>query len=142
MSPNPLQERGERRSIWRVGPESTWTTVLPVAFIIVSLISLVILPLVVSNHRAKRRREITSVAEPARRAANGIRVGLSQELDKIIAYQVTGQHHFIDTYHSLVAKQEHDRARLSELAPQLNKDTDESLAKLIAATNAGHKRTE
>ena len=34
----------ERRSLWRVGPESTWTTILPVAFIIASLLALVILP--------------------------------------------------------------------------------------------------
>ena len=141
MSPTPSQERGERRSIWRVGPESTWTTVLPVAFIIVSLLSLVVLPLVVSNHTAKMRHEITRIAEPARRDANRIQVGLSQELDKIIAYQVTGQKHFIDTYQTLVVQQEHDRAALSRLAPLLDKDTDQSLAKLVAATKEWHNRT-
>jgi hypothetical protein len=50
--------RGYRRSIWRVGPQSTWTTVLPVVFIIVSLLSMVILPLVVRNKTAKMRNEI------------------------------------------------------------------------------------
>src|SRR3954447_1860594 len=92
----PSLHHGERRSIWRVGPESTWTTVLPVAFIIVSLISLVILPLVVSSYTAKMRREISPIAEPARRAANQVQVDLSAELDNIIAFQVTGQAQYRD----------------------------------------------
>jgi len=67
----------ERRSIWRVGPESTWTTVLPVAFIIASLISLVILPIVVAKHTARMRDEITSLAEPARRTANEVQMDVA-----------------------------------------------------------------
>jgi hypothetical protein len=62
----------ERRSVWRVGPESTWTTILPVVFIIVSLLSLVILPVVVSRKTQRMREQIASVAEPARVGANQI----------------------------------------------------------------------
>ena len=60
MTPKPHTK--DRRSIWRVGPESTWTTVLPVTFIIVSLLSLVVLPLVVAWHTARMRDEISRVA--------------------------------------------------------------------------------
>src|SRR5258707_737314 len=81
----------ERRSIWRVGSESTWTTVIPVIFIIASLLSLVVLPIVFSTRTARMRHEITTVAEPSRRAANEIQTDLSAEVDSIIAYQVTGQ---------------------------------------------------
>ena len=70
----------ERRSIWRVGPESTWTTVVPVVFIIVSLLSLSILPLVVSSKMSKQRRKIEGLAEPARQAANAIQTDLSSEV--------------------------------------------------------------
>src|SRR5512145_1007935 len=97
----------ERRSLWRVGPESTWTTVLPVTFIILSLVSLLVLPIVVANHTARMRREITRVAEPARRAANQIQVDLAAELDRIIAFQVTGQPSYRATYERLVAQQIH-----------------------------------
>src|SRR4029079_4396201 len=83
--------RVNRRSIWRVGPKSTWTTVVPVVFIILSLISIVTLPIVVRNKTRRMRNEISTVAEPARRAANEIQIDLSAELDKIIAYQFTGQ---------------------------------------------------
>ena len=54
-------------------------------FLIASLFGLVILPLVVSSHTAKMCREITLIAEPARRAANLMQVNLSSELEKVIA---------------------------------------------------------
>jgi signal transduction histidine kinase len=130
---------GERRSIWRVGPESTWTTVLPVAFIIVSLISLVILPLVVANHTAKMRTEITSYAEPARRAANQMQVDLSAELDKLIAFQVTGQAQYRNAYLQLVAEQHQYRSVLAHLAPVLDQDIDRSLNTLIVNTEKWHQ---
>jgi signal transduction histidine kinase len=128
----------ERRSIWRVGPESTWTTILPVAFIIVSLISLVILPIVVANHTARMRNEITRLAEPARRTANEVQVDLASELDKIIAYQVTGQRQFSAEYTRLVDEQAADYRTLGELGPQLNAQVGHDLAELIAQTNRWH----
>jgi signal transduction histidine kinase len=134
----PRPQRGERRSIWRVGPDSSWTTVLPVAFIIVSLISLVILPLVVSNHTAKMRREITFVAEPARRVANKMQVNLSAELDKIISFQVTGQSQFADGYAQLIVEQRNNRIVLAKLTPLLDRDTDQSLTKLMTETQKWH----
>src|SRR3954454_19241636 len=79
----------ERRSIWRVGPESTWTTVVPVVFIIVSLLSLAVLPLIFASHTKEMRDEITAVAEPSRKAAARIQSDLSTELDAVIAFQVT-----------------------------------------------------
>src|SRR5438105_5058742 len=120
MTPATTSHHGERRSIWRVGPDSTWTTVLPFAFIIVSLISLVILPLVVSNHTARMRREITGIAEPARRAANQMQVNLSAELEKIIAYQVTGQSQYRNEYAQLLAQQRQNRTQLAKLTPLLD----------------------
>jgi signal transduction histidine kinase len=134
--------RGERRSIWRVGPESTWTTILPVAFIIVSLISLVILPLVVANHTAKMRSEITRIAEPARRAANQMQVDLSAELDKIIAYQVTGQSQYRNDYLERVKEQRRNREVLARLTPLLDQSIDRSLQGLIAATDGWHEGVE
>ena len=128
----------ERRSIWRVGPESTWTTVLPVAFIITSLISLVILPLVVARHTARMRSEITSFAEPARRTASDMQVKLAAELDNIIAFQVTGQLHFRDKYISLVQVQAQDYRALAKLTPKLDEQVDRDFAALIAQTNRWH----
>jgi nitrogen-specific signal transduction histidine kinase len=132
------KQRSERRSIWRVGPESTWTTVLPVTFIIASLLSLVILPIVVSNHTARMRSEIVRVAEPARREANAIQVDLSAELDKIIAFQVTGQNQYRDAYFGLIAHHEENRRALEKLAPQLGPDLAHDLGLLVNASNRWH----
>ncbi|HKO57276.1 MAG TPA: hypothetical protein VJ276_15475, partial [Thermoanaerobaculia bacterium] len=128
----------DRRSIWRVGPESTWTTVLPVTFIIVSLLSLVILPFVVSRHTATKRNEITRIAEPARRSANQIQINLSNELDKIIAWQVTGQKNYRDDYYRLVSEEEANRKRVMELGPTLSEDIGHDLDALFAQMARWH----
>lgn len=129
---------GERRSIWRVGPDSTWTTVLPVVFIIISLVSLVVLPIVVANHTSKMRREITTVAEPARRAANEAQMDLAGELDKIIAYQVTGQSQYRDDYLRFVAREGRDYDVLNKLSSSLGAPVARGLNVLGAQMKAWH----
>jgi signal transduction histidine kinase len=128
----------DRRSFWRVGPESTWTTVVPVVFIIVSLLSLVILPLVVANKTARMRDEISSVAEPARYEANLIQMDLSSEVDKIISYQVTGQKQYLVEYYALVERQEVNRRSLSRRLPQLDEDLEKDLSALFMQTSRWH----
>jgi signal transduction histidine kinase len=132
----------ERRSIWRVGPESTWTTILPVAFIIASLISLVILPIVVEKHTARMRDEISRLAEPARRTANEVQMDVSSELDKIIAFQVTGQRQYRKAFVDLIAEEARDYQALGRLAPQLNPEVNHDLEALVARTNTWHVRVK
>src|SRR5258708_37762340 len=88
------ERKQERRSVWRVGPESTWTTVLPVAFIIISLVSLAVLPIIGERRPSRLRTEGTKECEPARNAASALQVGLSAELDRPIAHQVTRQRQY------------------------------------------------
>lgn len=135
MTLNPI----ERRSVWRVGPESTWTTIVPVVFIIVSLLSLVVLPLVVAQHTAKMRDEITRLAEPARRAANGIQMDLSSEIDKLIAYQATEQDQYRREYLGLLQREEGNRRVLVGLLPMLDEDLSVDLNSLFAQTNRWHQ---
>lgn len=134
----PAQSSRERRSWWRVGPESRWTTVLPVTFIIVSLVSLLVLPIVVSNHTQRMRQEITRIAEPARRAANQIQVDLSSELDKIIAYQVTGQESYRHNHDRLVQQQQQNRKALLQFAPKLGGDVERDLGALFMQSGKWH----
>jgi signal transduction histidine kinase len=132
----------ERRSIWRIDPDSTWTTVLPVAFIIISLLSLLILPIVVGTRTARMRREILSVAEPARAAANEIQMDLSAELDKVISFQVTGQQQYRRAYETLLAGQRRDYEQLRRMAPQLNAEVNRDLDALNAQTHQWHISVE
>ncbi|MBV8517371.1 MAG: GAF domain-containing protein [Acidobacteria bacterium] len=131
----------DRRSLWRVGPESTWTTVVPVVFIIVSLLSLVVLPLVVAKKTARMRNEISRLAEPARVHANQIQVDLSSELDKIIAYQVTGQEQFRREYFDAVAREEANRRALEQVLPVLGEDLSSDLRLLFVQMTRWHDAT-
>jgi hypothetical protein len=137
---NSLKPSGiiERRSIWRVGTDSTWTTIVPVVFIIVSLLSLSILPLVVSNKMTQQRRRIEQIAEPARQAANAIQTDLSGEVDKIIAYQVTGDPRYRLEYFARIAREEQNRQKLNALLPLLDKSLNEDLMALFAQTSRWH----
>src|SRR5512140_1440324 len=127
-----------RRSIWRVGPDSTWTTVLPVAFIIVSLLSLLALPLAVSNQTKRMRDEITFIAEPARRSANALQDNLSAELNKVIAYQVTGQNQYREEYARLVRDGQLQRDELAKLAPQLGDPIDHDYRLMVDESSRWH----
>lgn len=122
-----------------VGPQGSWTTIVPVAFIIISLVSLVVLPLVVSNHTQQMRREITRVAEPARRSANAVQADLSAEIDKIIAYQVTGQQQYRTAYLALLERQERNRKSVESLVPQLDPQLKQQLTVLFAETTRWHE---
>lgn len=128
----------DRRSLWRVGPESNWTTVLPVVFIIVSLLSLVILPLVVATKTARMRDEISRIAEPARQEANLIQKDLAGEVDKIISYQVTGQKQYVVAYYALVERQEANRRSLARRLPQLGEGLEKQITALFVQTSRWH----
>lgn len=107
-------------------------------FIIVSLLSLVILPIAVSRKTLRMRSEISKIAEPARRAANQIQTELSGELDKIIAWQVTGQEDYRRGYFQAVQRQEQNRRVLASLLPGLDEDLGDDLTALFVQTSRWH----
>lgn len=137
---NGLKPSGlvDRRGIWRVGPESTWTTIVPVVFIIVSLLSLAILPLIVSSKMTEQRQRIEKIAGPAREAANAIQTDLSSEVDNIIAFQVTGDLQYRREYFARVAREEVNRRVLAGLLPALDDGLDKDLSGLFVQTSRWH----
>jgi signal transduction histidine kinase len=112
---------------------------MPVVFIIVSLLSLVILPAIVARKTERTRAEISNVAEPARNAANQIQVHLSAEVDKLIAWQVTGQEQYRRDYFVLIQAQERNRRILQNLLPRLDDDLQGKLDALFAQTSRWHQ---
>jgi signal transduction histidine kinase/CHASE3 domain sensor protein len=128
----------ERRSIWRVGPDSTWTTIVPVVFIIASLLTLVLLPIFFGRHTSQMRAEITEVAEPSRSAANEIQSDLSTELGHIISYQATGQKQYRDEYRRLLAEQQRDYQTLQKLVPKLGPEVAANLHTLTELSDKWH----
>ncbi len=107
-------------------------------FIIVSLLSLVILPIIVSRKTARARQEISRIAEPARQSANQIQMDLSAELDKIIAWQVTGQNNYRQEYFVLVNRQEANRRNLARLLPHLDNELNKDLTALFVQSSRWH----
>lgn len=112
---------------------------MPVVFIIVSLLSLVLLPVIVSRKTARMREEISRIAEPARQSANQIQMDLSAELDKIIAWQETGQEQYRHRYFELVRRQEENRRALERMLPGLDDDLGKDLTALFAQTSKWHQ---
>jgi signal transduction histidine kinase len=132
------ERKTERRSIWRVGPDSTWTTIVPVVFIIASLLTLVLLPIFFGRHTTEMRREITDVAEPSRSAANRIQTDLSTELGQIIAWQTTGQPQYRREYLRVLDERRVDVEKLRLLAPKLGPDVQMKLQALTKESNEWH----
>jgi signal transduction histidine kinase len=116
--------------------------VLPVAFIIASLISLVILPIVVSNHTREMRREITKLAEPARKSANDVQMELAGEIDKLIAWHVTGQEQYRRDYEGLLVSERENLRILRDLSAKLGGDSSDKLLTLMDAAAAWHARVD
>jgi signal transduction histidine kinase/CHASE3 domain sensor protein len=112
--------------------------VIPVVFIIASLLTLVLLPIFFGNRTAKMRAEITDVAEPSRRDAGRIQTDLSTELDKIIAFQVTDQRQYIDDYQKYRDDQQTRYNELRRLGPKLGPDVQRDLASLMKESNEWH----
>jgi signal transduction histidine kinase len=63
---------------------------------------------------------------------------LSAELDKLIAWQVTGQEQYRREYFALVARQEANRKLLDTMLPALDKDLKDDLTALFVQTSRWH----
>ncbi|MGH9420402.1 MAG: hypothetical protein ACRD3J_10535, partial [Thermoanaerobaculia bacterium] len=111
---------------------------IPVVFIIVSLLSLALLPVVFGTHTAKMRTEITAVAEPSRLAASKIQADLSTELDEVIAYQVTTQNQYRNGYRKLLADQLAQSEVLARLGRKLGPDVEKQLRSLKKEADEWH----
>jgi signal transduction histidine kinase len=112
--------------------------VIPVVFIIASLLTLVFLPVLIGHRTSQMRADITDVAEPSRRAANKIETDLSAELDEIIAYQVTTQPQYVRNNQSLLADQQLSDQLLHRLGPRLGPEVQHNLASLEKESREWH----
>ncbi|HVS30051.1 MAG TPA: HAMP domain-containing sensor histidine kinase [Thermoanaerobaculia bacterium] len=104
-----------------------------------SLCSLVAIPAVVARQTNMMRREISNLAEPARRAANQIQMDLAQELDRIIAFQVTGQTQYRDEYFALLGREERNRVALRELSRRLGGGLEDDLNAVMVHAGRWHE---
>ena len=115
-----------------------WSRVVPLAFIILSLISLVLVPLLVRRHTENLRNEMRVAVEPAGYIADRIEGLLATELSLLIAFQVTEQPQYIRRYQELVAEEREAYAELEPLARGIGGPVEERLEELRAAEIKWH----
>jgi len=116
----------------------TWKTILPVTFIILSLLAMVALPLVGLRRTNAMREKLDRLSEPAREDASRIELALAIELDNIIGFQVTEQPQYRNAFNVNVARQSAAITRLRALSEELGGDVKQNLQILETRSNAWH----
>ncbi len=94
-------------------PGRLWSG-LPVAVVVISLLSLLLLPIVVSRRTTALRREIADVAEPARTALGQIEFAQARQVGALRAYVLARSPRFVRRYR---AAYETERAAFGRLQP-------------------------
>ena len=79
---------------WRSGGAATWVAVL---FVVVSLMSLVLVPWLIDRRLAVIRSEVSDVLEPARVFATQLEVAQLRELAALRGFLLTGERRYLET---------------------------------------------
>lgn len=108
------------------------------AFIILSLFALVLVPVLVKRHTDSLRMELRTVVEPAGAVADDIQSLLATELGLLIAFQVTEQPQYIASYHEAVAAEREAHNKLQPLASEIGGFVKSALDELNEAEAAWH----
>lgn len=112
-----------------------WKRALPVAFIVASLLALVILPVISTRRSNAIRNDIRQVAEPARSRANQIQLSLLRENAQIVAFQVTEQDQYRDRLVELAQGRREAYEALDPLVRQINSRAVQQLRELRSCTS-------
>ncbi|MFW6080171.1 MAG: PAS domain S-box protein, partial [Gemmatimonadota bacterium] len=91
----------------------TW---VPLAFVLLSLVALVIIPTTLEQSVTERRDHVTEVIEPLRALTGRIRVAHARQFEYIVGYHLTGRSRFRELYEASVERQRRSMARLRRLA--------------------------
>jgi signal transduction histidine kinase len=121
---------------------SVWRRLLPLAFVIVSLFALALVPMMLRQRTNRIRQELTKVVEPARSETEEVSRALAAELTFLVAFQSTEQMHYITRYRASVAL---EAAAMERLVPQsraLGPRVYGKLAELRAAIAAWHRAVD
>ncbi|HUO85085.1 MAG TPA: histidine kinase dimerization/phospho-acceptor domain-containing protein, partial [Thermoanaerobaculia bacterium] len=113
---------------------SRWRRVLPVVFVVASLLALGLLPLISSRRAGAIQREIEHVAEPARSLADQIQLALLREQALIVAFQVTEQSQYRDRAHQMSAARQKAYAELDPLVSRIGEEPRLHLQRLRDCT--------
>ena len=94
-------------------------TRLPLLLVLLSLLTLVAVPIVIRNQVAAVRAEMSRIAEPALQEVDRIQLAIALEASATRGYLLTGDRRFLDRYHQALAAEDQALARLLPLAERL-----------------------
>jgi signal transduction histidine kinase len=111
---------------------------VPLAFVLLSLVALVLLPILVRQRTNRIRAELRAAIEPARDATEDAARDLAEQLANVIAYQATEQAQYVEAYRRILEGERDAYRRLDVLTPQLGTAVREKYALLRKAEKAWH----
>ena len=94
-------------------------TRLPLLLVLLSLLTLVAVPIVIQNRVSAVRTEINWIAEPALQAVDRIQLAIALETSATRGYLLTGDDRFLARYQQALTAEEQALARLLPLARRL-----------------------
>jgi signal transduction histidine kinase len=95
------------------------------AFVILSLIALVVIPVVIQQRVESLRAVVENHGEPARTHISRVQFALAREMSSLWAYLWTGQPRYLDEFAVNVAEERETYQRLEEHLPQLGAEVME-----------------
>ena len=107
-------------------------TRLPLLLVLLSLLTLVAVPIVIRNRASAVRAEINLVAEPALQEVDRIQLAIALETSATRGYLLTGDRRFLELYRDALTAEEQALARLLPLTRQLGPGFVEQVTTLQA----------
>lgn len=133
----PARGPGQRRLPDRLASPRAGAAAL--AFVMLSLAVLVLVPVVVQREAARVRAELDEVVNPARTRVARIQGALAQEQAAIRGYLMTGDQGFLRRFGELTEAETRAYAELGELTRHLDPETIERFATLRTLSGQWHE---
>ncbi len=112
----PIQEDRRRIAVDRLPAWARW---LPLAFVVFSLVAMLVIPLLVGRRQETLRREISETMVPAQARLSQILVALAAEVSAMRGFEVTGSSRFLKAFREAEAREREASAGLQALAARL-----------------------
>ena len=116
------------------------TALLPLAFVILSLALLVVVPILTGRRTEALQEQIENVAEPALDEVDNIQLQLALQMSALRGFLVTGQEPFLERYRLAWAEERRAFARLYPLVARLGADVLDRFVELRTLDSRWHTR--
>jgi len=123
-------------------PVSSRVGTAALAFVVLSLAVLVLVPVVVQRQTARLRAELDDVADPSRALVTRIQFALAREQSALRGYLISGDPEFLERYREMTAAEQRTYAELEALAYSLEPSVIQRFAELRTLADQWHERVE